>query len=90
MTAGANKVLRYTFFGRLADGTYESFTITSNTTNTSKIKNPNGFLPDGKIYYNSNGSDYVGITGVTIYEQYHSIDYRYTFNISTTDIPASS
>ena len=90
MTAGTNKVSRYTLFGRIYDGTYESFTITSNSTATTKEKNPHGFLPDGKIYWNSAGGEYTGAVALSVYEQYHSIDYRYTFNITTTGIPANT
>lgn len=90
LTAGAtNKVWKYSLFARLADGTYESFT-TSSGTGTSKAKNTHGFIPDGKIYWNSANTDYSGVTNISAYEQYHSIDYRYTFNISTTGIPASA
>lgn len=90
MTAGTNKVSRYTLFGRIYDGTYESFTITSNSTATTKEKNPHGFLPDGKIYWNSAGGEYTGAVALSVYEQYHSINYRYTFNITTTGIPANT
>lgn len=84
-----NKVYRYTLFGRVANGKYESF-VTSSTIDATKTKNTHGFLPDGKIYWNSNNADYAGATSASIYEQYHSIDYRYTFNISTTGIPANA
>lgn len=87
---GSNQIFKYTLFGRTSDGTYESF-VTSSSTGTSKAKNPHGFLPEGKIYYNPNNSNYAaGLLGFSPYEQYHTIDYRYTFNISTTGIPASA
>ena len=83
------KVWRYSLFARLPDGTYESFTNTYGEAAT-KTKNPHGFLPDGKIYWNSNSSDYTGVFGISAYEQYHSINYRYTFNFSGNGIPASA
>ena len=91
LTAGTTyKLWRYGLFARTSDGIYESFTNTSGTA-TTKVKNPHGFLPEGKIYWNSASStDYSGTTNLSAYEQYHSIDYRYTFNISTTGIPASA
>ena len=83
------KLWRYCLFARSGNNIYESFTSTSGTA-TNKTKNPHGFLPEGKIYWNSaSGSDYSGTISFSPYQQYHSIDYRYTFNIGTSDIPAN-
>lgn len=79
--AGTNKVYRYCLFARTGDGTYESFVMQGNTRATTKGANPHGFVPDGKIYWNSGGGDYsAGTLNISAYEQYHVIDYLYSFN----------
>lgn len=84
------KLWRYCLFARSGNNIYESFTGTSGTA-TNKTKNPHGFLPEGKIYWNSaSGTDYSGTITFSPYQQYHSIDYRYSFNIETSDIPANA
>lgn len=88
-TVGSNLIYKYGLFGRIANGSYETFAKGGST--GTKTKNSNGFLPNGKIYYYAGSSNLsAGIQSITAYEQYHSIDYRYTFNISTTSIPAAS
>ena len=79
--AGSNKVYRYCLFARTGDGTYESFVMQDNTRATTKTANPHGFVPDGKIYWNSGNSTYsAGNLNISAYEQYHAIDYLYSFN----------
>lgn len=85
---GSNKIGRYSLFLKTGDGTYESLAQEVNTTGTTKTKNTHGFLPEGKIYYNANNTDYnAGTLNFSPYQQYHSIDYRYTFNIISTTLP---
>ena len=43
-----------------------------------------------QIYWNSGSQINAGVGSISAYEQYHSIDYRYTFNITSTGIPASA
>ena len=86
--AGSNKVYRYCLFARTGDGTYESFVMQDNTVATTKTVNPHGFVPDGKIYWNSNNAVYnEGTLNLSVYEQYHVIDYRYSFNFNNTFLP---
>lgn len=86
--AGSNKVYRYCLFARTGDGTYESFVMESNTRATTKTANPHGFVPDGKIYWNSSGSDYSeGTLNISPYEQYHTLDYLYSFNFDNQFLP---
>lgn len=86
---GENKIYPYCLFARLPNGTYESFVLSSSY-ETSKSKNPHGFLPEAKIYYNSGSSTInTGAFGISAYEQYHLIDYRYSFNITTSSLPAN-
>jgi len=59
-----------------------------NTVATTKTANPHGFVPNGKIYWNSNNTVYSeGTLNLTAYQQYHVIDYRYSFNITNTSLP---
>ena len=80
--AGANKVYPYTLIMQTADGTWESFVL-STTTAATKSKNPHGFLL-GQIYYCSSGSTYESGTvlgNYILYESYGNlIDHRYSFN----------
>lgn len=86
--AGSNKVYRYCLFARTGDGTYESFVMQDNTRATTKTANPHGFVPDGKIYWNSGNSTYSeGTLNISAYEQYHVIDYLYSFNFNNTFLP---
>ena len=86
--AGSNKVYRYCLFARTGDGTYESFVMQDNTRATTKTANPHGFVPDGKIYWNSGNSTYSeGTLNISVYEQYHVIDYLYSFNFNNTFLP---
>lgn len=86
--AGSNKVYRQCLFARTGDGTYESFVMESNTRATTKTANPHGFVPDGKIYWNSSGSDYsAGTLNISPYEQYHTLDYLYSFNFDNQFLP---
>ena len=84
---GSNKIYPYTLFARTGNGKYESFVL-SNTTAASKSVNTHGFLPDGKIYYNSGSSTYSeGTLNFNAYQQYHVVDYRYSFNINNSTLP---
>ena len=86
--AGSNKVYRYCLFARTGDGTYESFVMQDNTIATTKTVNPHGFVPDGKIYWNANNAVYSeGTLNISPYQQYHVIDYRYSFNFNNTFLP---
>lgn len=83
--AGSNKVYRYCLFARTGDGSYESFVMQDNTRATTKTANPHGFIPDKKIYWNSNNTTYnEGTLNISAYEQYHAIDYLYSFNFDNT------
>ena len=85
---GANKIYRYCLFARTSDGSYESFVMQDNTRATTKTVNPHGFIPDGKIYWNSGNAVYnQGTLNFTPYEQYHAIDYLYSFNFNNTFLP---
>ena len=84
---GSNKIYPYTLFARTGNGKYESFVL-SNTTAVSKSVNTHGFLPDGKIYYNSGSGTYSeGTLNFNAYQQYHVVDYRYSFNIDSSTLP---
>ena len=86
--AGSNKVYKQCLFARTGDGTYESFVMQNDTIAATKTVNPHGFMPDGKIYWNSSNTVFSeGTLNLSPYQQYHTIDYRYSFNFNNTFLP---
>ena len=85
VVAGANKIFPYSLIMQLPDGTWESLT-TSGGNGTSKVVNPNGFLPTKIYWFYANATIAAGAltTNDYLFETHSVMNIAYTLNCGST------
>lgn len=89
-TAGTNGIKQYGLMMQDSSGNWQSLT-TDNGAGTGKTKNPSGFRL-GKIFYTNSSSNFAAgaLISTSVVRSYHaSIDLRYSFNITATQLTAN-